>query len=185
MNSKEKEKFRKHMNEFSRERLVGRMTLDEAIKHAEEVAEENQRVVDTGIVFDDVTIDMLYCDDTEVIEEHLANYQRCADEHRQLADWLKELKQLREQTQWIPVSEKMPQEREWIGTKQFGTTISDEVYVTFETPKGDRFTKHLSFQNGKLSVANQHMINAFYKGSVPVAWMPLPEPYKAESEMRE
>ena len=78
---------------------------------------------------------------------------------------------------WIPVSERLPEEREWIGTKQFGTTISDEVYVTFETPKGDRFTKHLSFQNGKLSVADQQMINAFYKGSIPVAWMPLPEPY--------
>lgn len=73
------------------------MILEEAIKHEEEVAEENQRVVDTGIVFDDVTIDMLYCDDTEVIEEHLANYQMCADEHRQLAEWLKDYKRLLEQ----------------------------------------------------------------------------------------
>ena len=56
----------------------------------------NQRVVDTGIVFDDVTIDMLYCDDTEVIEEHLANYQRCAEEHKQISEWLKELKRLKE-----------------------------------------------------------------------------------------
>jgi hypothetical protein len=72
------------------------MTLDEAIKFVEEVAEENQRVIDTGIVFDDVTIDMLYCDDTEEIEKHLANYQECASEHRQLAEWLKELKAYRE-----------------------------------------------------------------------------------------
>lgn len=73
------------------------MTLEEAIKHAEEVAEKNQRVVDTGIVYDDVTIDMLYCDDTEVIEEHLANYQWCAEKHRQLAAWLKDYKRLLEQ----------------------------------------------------------------------------------------
>lgn len=73
------------------------ISLDEAIKRAEEIAEENQRVVDTGIVFDDVTIDVLYCDDTEVIEEHLANYQRCANEHRQLAEWLKDYKRLKEQ----------------------------------------------------------------------------------------
>lgn len=72
------------------------MTIDEAIKTEENIAEENQRVVDTGIVFDDVTIDMLYCDDTEVIEEHLANYQRCAEEHSQLAEWLKELKSFKE-----------------------------------------------------------------------------------------
>lgn len=73
------------------------MTIDEAIERAVEVAEEYQRVADTGIVFNDVTIDMLYCDDTEVIEEHLANYQRCADEHRQLAKWLKDYKRLLEQ----------------------------------------------------------------------------------------
>ncbi|MBR3125029.1 MAG: hypothetical protein IKF42_06315 [Mogibacterium sp.] len=73
------------------------MEIDEAIKRCEEVAEENQKVVDTGIVFDDVTIDMLYCDDTEVIDEHLANYQRCANEQRQLAEWLKDYKRLLEQ----------------------------------------------------------------------------------------
>lgn len=73
------------------------MTLDEAIKHAENIAEENQRVVDTGIVFNDVTIDMLCCDDTEVIEEHLANYQRCAEDHKQLAAWLRDYKRLKEQ----------------------------------------------------------------------------------------
>lgn len=72
------------------------MTLDEAIKHVENIAEKNQRIVDTGIVFDDVTIDMLCCDDTEVIEEHLANYQRCAEEQRQFAEWLRELKAYRE-----------------------------------------------------------------------------------------
>lgn len=68
------------------------MTLEEAIKHAEEVAEENQRVVDTK----DVTIDMLFCDDEE-IKERLTNYKRCAEEHRQLAEWLKDYKRLLEQ----------------------------------------------------------------------------------------
>lgn len=38
--------------------------------------------------------------------------------------------------QWIPCCERLPEEHEWIGTKKFGTTISDEVYVTFETPDG-------------------------------------------------
>ena len=83
---------------------------------------------------------------------------------------------------WIPCSERLPEEHEWIGTKRFGTTISDEVYVTFENPKGERFCQHLSFQNGKLSGFDQSAIDAFYKGSKPIAWMPLPKPYKAESE---
>lgn len=81
---------------------------------------------------------------------------------------------------WIPCSERMPEEREWLGTKKFGTTISDEVYVTFENPKGERFCKHMSFQNGKLSSYDQHIIDAFYKGSKPIAWKPQPEAYRGE-----
>lgn len=81
---------------------------------------------------------------------------------------------------WIPCSRKMPEEHEWIGTKQFGTTISDEVYVTFENPKGERFTKHLSFQNGKVPNFEQRTIDAFYKGSVPIAWMPKPKPWEGK-----
>lgn len=81
---------------------------------------------------------------------------------------------------WTLCSKRLPEEHEWIGTKTFGTTISDEVYVTFESPKGERFTKHLSFQNGKVSSFTQREIDVFYKGAVPIAWMPLPEPYKGD-----
>lgn len=87
-----------------------------------------------------------------------------------------------ERTKWIPCSERIPKEYEWIGTKKFGTTISDEVCVTFENPEGKRFVKHIRFQNGKLSGFDQSEIDAFYKGSVPIAWRPLPIPYKGETE---
>ena len=83
---------------------------------------------------------------------------------------------------WIPCSERMPEEHEWLGTKKFGTTISDEVYVTFENEKGERFCEHLSFQNGELSSYDQFHMDTLYKGSKPIAWMPLPEPYKSNNE---
>lgn len=83
---------------------------------------------------------------------------------------------------WIPHSERLPEEREWIGTKRFGTTISDEVYVTFEAPDGQRFTDHISFQNGKLSASDAERMRVWYKGAKPVAWMPLPEPWKGEED---
>lgn len=85
-----------------------------------------------------------------------------------------------EGAKWIPCSERMPEEHEWVGTKRFGTTISDEVYVTFESPKGERFTEHIIFQNGKLPSFRQREIDAFCKGSVPIAWKPLPEPLEGE-----
>ena len=68
------------------------MTLDEAIQRENKIAEENQKIVDTQIVFDDVSMSELYCDDTEVIEEHLSNYKKCAEYHDQLAAWLEDLK---------------------------------------------------------------------------------------------
>ena len=83
---------------------------------------------------------------------------------------------------WILCSKKMPDEHEWLGTKKFGTTISDEVYVTFENEKGERFCKHMTFQNGELSRYDKARMEAWYKGSKPIAWMPLPKPYNAETK---
>lgn len=52
------------------------MTLEEAIKHCEEVAEKYCEKVEEGLTADD------FCDS-------------CASEHRQLAEWLRELKAYR------------------------------------------------------------------------------------------
>ena len=57
------------------------MTLDEAIKHCEEVAEHNE---EQARIYDEQA-------------EALAFYscKECATEHRQLAEWLRELQHLR------------------------------------------------------------------------------------------
>ena len=83
-------------------------------------------------------------------------------------------------SEWISVKDRMPEEHDWIGSKRFGTTISDEVYVTFEAPNGERFTKHICFWNGGLSPAEQHTMDTIYKGAKPIAWMPLPEPHRGD-----
>ena len=55
------------------------MTLDEAIKHAEEVSMDN--INRANILWD---------------SKEKARCEDCAEEHRQLAEWLKELKRQRE-----------------------------------------------------------------------------------------
>lgn len=55
-------------------KIIIKMTLDEAIKHCNEVA---------------------------------CKHDKCAMEHKQLAEWLKELKELRSQTTWKPSEEQM------------------------------------------------------------------------------
>ena len=64
------------------------MTLNEAIKHCEEVAEENEEIYKAHC--------RIYS--KEVVEKYPSPpCKKCAKEHRQLAEWLKELKQLKEQ----------------------------------------------------------------------------------------
>ena len=87
-----------------------------------------------------------------------------------------------EQSKWTLCSKRMPEEHEWIGTKRFGTTISDEVYVTFEALDGQRFADHISFQNGKLSASDAERMRVWYKGAKPIAWKPLPEAWKGSVE---
>lgn len=69
------------------------MTLDEAIKHAEEIAEEQES---RGYCDRSVCVIMdennHNCDECEVVK-----CRECAEEHRQLAEWLKDYKRLLEQ----------------------------------------------------------------------------------------
>ena len=95
---------------------------------------------------------------------------------------IKALPTIQPQPQWILCDERMPEEHEWIGTKKFGTTISDEVYVTFENEKGERFCQHMKFQNGELSRYDQFHMDTWFKGSKPIAWMPLPKPFEGGTE---
>lgn len=61
------------------------MTIDEAIKHCEEVAQENEKQFNGC----PMKYDGAYANNGRTAG-------KCAEEHRQLAEWLKELKQLRE-----------------------------------------------------------------------------------------
>jgi len=66
-----------------KEKTVNRMTIDEAIKHCLEEAGELQKRADSAEL-----IDVLGGLDVEACKE-------CAAEHRQLAEWLMELKDTR------------------------------------------------------------------------------------------
>ena len=87
------------------------MTLDEAIKHAEEVVEENSKSYE----------ELLACknrgnigwskSDIESVDKSIEQCKKCAKEHRQLAEWLKELKAHREA--WAKLREDIIDEAEF------------------------------------------------------------------------
>lgn len=141
------------------------MTIDEAIKRAEEVAEENETVANTRTFKDGYTVDEMYCDDTECINEHLARCAKCGEEHRQLAEWLKELKQLREQTNWIPVSERLPE-------KAGGYLVTSSINLGEKSPVMEIHIDYFCKSSRKW----------LYEGEDVIAWKPLPEAYKEEGE---
>lgn len=64
------------------------MTIDEAIKHEEEIAEEQEGC---GYCDRSVCVITSSCDECEVVKS-----RECAKEHYQLSEWLKELKAHRE-----------------------------------------------------------------------------------------
>ena len=57
-----------------------KMTIDEAIKHCEEVTEEQEKL----------------CKVNDSFNFSQPKWKKCAEEHRQLAEWLKELKDFKE-----------------------------------------------------------------------------------------
>lgn len=76
-----------------------KLTLDEAIKHCEEVAEKQEITAKSNIIeIDKIKADgILRLYDADEYESCM----KCASEHRQLAEWLKELKTYREFADWL------------------------------------------------------------------------------------
>ncbi len=90
--------------------------------------------------------------------------QRSRD-FRQLAEWLKELKQLREQTSWIPVSERLPE----LDRKD---EVGNDIAFLIQTEWGTFFT---ATYDGNWC----HVDSSILVESNVIAWMPLPKTYKA------
>lgn len=71
------------------------MTIDEAITKEKANAEKLRKIIETG--YDGgISIEALFCDDTDAIKEAYERFENCAKEHEQRAEWLEELKELRE-----------------------------------------------------------------------------------------
>lgn len=100
------------------------MTFEEAIKHAEEVAKENQERANSNILIERNGTKFLYDG-----EEYKKCY-KCAEEHRQLAEWLKDYQRLlddkcQQNEDTIKTLEQEPKTGHWI---KYGIPICGEQH---------------------------------------------------------
>ena len=120
------------------------------------------------------------------------NLQGCL-EFKQLAEWLKDYKRLLEQeNKWIPVSEKLPDNTDPVNI----TWVNHDPDPYYATIKDKPFTATGCYCDGKwywYSVTCQDYLDEYRYCDVDsmdeaievTAWMPLPQSYKAESEVQE
>ena len=77
------------------------MTINEVIAKEKENAEELRKIIETG--YDgEISIEELFYDDTSVIKEAYERLENDAKECEQLAEWLEELKTIKEMDLSIP-----------------------------------------------------------------------------------
>lgn len=152
------------------------MTLDGAIKHAEEVAEEQDRLCKR---YDDASgYSRSHNESIRVADAKWC--ERCAKEHRQLAEWLKELKQLREQTSWIPLISREPTQEE---KDDYFAQHGEELCYMLENEMPLNGQEVLVSCAGYVSedVFDEDFYNfEGYDIEHVDAWMPKPKAYQAE-----
>lgn len=119
--------------------------------------------------------------DSEYIELLKNAYER---QKRITSKAIAKLKEQPEQ-KWIPVSERLPEEHEsmfarFYGSERWNRSMwlrqSDRVIVTSELADGTRITETARTRDGEWKPDH-----AILKREI-VAWMPLPKPYKGETD---
>jgi len=140
------------------------MTLDEAIKHCEEVAEEQDKL----------------CKVNDSFNFSQPKWEKCAEEHRQLAEWLKELKQLRQQASWIPIVYREATQEE---KDDYFARNGEELCYMVESEMPEHGQEVLVSSGGYVSedIFDEDYYSFENHEIIDVdAWMPLPKAYGAE-----
>ena len=86
------------------------MTIDEAIAHAREVAEEQRKACDLAWIWDNPD-----------------NIKKCAEDHKQLAEWLEELKAYRASVFSGDMTQKMLKEEYCKAVDDFAESVKNLI----------------------------------------------------------
>lgn len=156
------------------------MTLDEAIRHAEEVAREN----DLSCRLYDRASGYSRSHNEDIRTESAKKCEKCAEEHRQLAEWLRELKRFKKNGGWIPIKTRELTEEE---KKHFEEQLEMEVNEIICSPLPEDGQEVLITIYDRVyldTFCNDWYGSSFENADIEdvKAWMSLPEPYKEDDD---
>lgn len=136
------------------------MSLDEAIKYYSYLADECRRKAD-------------------IERNDYMDLKDLTAECEQLANWLNELKVLREKIQKL--LEKQEQDR-WIPVKEHEPTETGLYLVTETTVVERKWTTRIRVARCDVTELKDGRIDVCWRGygGNVLAWMPLPDPYREE-----
>ena len=86
-----------------------------------------------------------------------------------------------EQTQWIPVSERLPEIKQHVLLSCYGRVIYGRM-ISEDGNSGYPVFEICDSVGEKRPIVLETTVHSKYTTSRIKAWMPLPQPYKAESE---
>ena len=144
--------------------ITERLSIDEIIGHCE------RKVAALEDIFSKEKIAQMPIQDTVIAKEYW--------EHKQVAAYLRELKQLREESKWIPVT--------WRETTENDTPYLDEYPIVLTCPMPDDRQEILISDHGYVCTDVCQIDNQGYwlegKGDwLDIdAWMPLPKAYEGK-----
>ena len=154
------------------------MILDEAIKHAEEVAKQNE---EDAVIYSNCKNHKKNLYEIELAENAEKKCCKCAEEHRQLAEWLKDYKRLKEHAlEWIPIVKKELTDKE---RAEYLAENGEELCYMLENemPLSGQEVLVSSGEFVSEDVFNEDFYNFENHDIENVdAWMPLPKSYKTQ-----
>ena len=164
--------------------------IDEAIQHCEDIAQQQDMLkgrYDNASGYTRSGNEAIRTSDAKECE-------KCAADYRQLAEWFKELKQLREQTRWIPVSERLPETDNENSINSFNVLL----WVKNKThpEEAQIFLGKLRHIDGDDGSGNFWGIKTepcewtiwgwcYFNEPEVIAWMPLPASYEPQERSKE